>query len=83
MAFNVILIWCRLFKYLTFNRDIGLLVIMIMEMFKDIGLWTLVSLVFLGGFTAAFVAIADASSVRESEDHPLTVPLWVRAHGRH
>jgi hypothetical protein len=76
MAFNVILIWCRLFKYLALNQAVGLLVIMIMEMFKDIALWTLVSLVFMGGFTVAFVAIADPLALHDSADHPLTVPLW-------
>lgn len=76
MAFNVILIWCRLFKYLAINYALGVLVIMIMEMFKDIALWTLVSLVFLGGFTVAFVAISDPLVLHDSMDHPLTVPLW-------
>ena len=76
MAFVVVLIWCRLFKYLALNQDIGLLVIMIMEMFNDIALWTLVSLVFLGAFTVAFVAISDPFVLHGSPDHPLTVPLW-------
>jgi len=76
LAFNTILIWCRLFKYLGLNQSIGILVIMIMEMFKDIALWTLVSLIFMGGFTVAFVAISNPFVLHDSPDHPLTVPLW-------
>ena len=47
-----------------------------MAMFKDIALWTLVSLVFTGGFTVAFVAISDPAAVHASPDHPITVPMW-------
>ena len=76
MAFSVLLIWCRLFKYLQLDQSIGLLVIMVMAMFKDIALWVLLSSVFLGAFTVAFVAIADPYKIPASGDHPLTTPIW-------
>jgi len=77
LAFSVLLIWCRLFKYLQLSQTIGLLVIMIQEMFNDIALWVLVSIVFLGAFTVSFVAISDPHAVEHSEfDHPLTTPVW-------
>lgn len=76
MAFSVLLIWCRLFKYLQLDQSIGLLVIMVMAMFKDIALWVLVSSVFLGAFTVAFVAIADPYKIPDTGDHPLTTPIW-------
>ena len=76
LAFSVLLIWCRLFKYLQLSQTIGLLVIMIMEMFNDIALWVLVSIIFIGAFTTAFVAISDPTHIETSDDHPLTVPIW-------
>lgn len=77
MAFITLLIWIRLFKYLMLSNSIGILVIMIMEMFKDIVLWALVSMVFLGAYTVAFVSISDPDVAFDSTgDHPLTVPLW-------
>ena len=76
MAFAVILVWCRLFKYLQMDAQIGLLVIMFTAMMKDIWHWVLLSAVFLGAFTVAFVAIADPYALVDSDDHPLTVPVW-------
>ena len=76
LSFNVILVWCRLFKYLSISREIGLLVIMIVAMMTDIFLWTLVSMVFLGAFTVAFISISDTSFIDQGGDHPVTVPLW-------
>ena len=52
----------RLFKFMQSDYTIGVLVIMIMKMLNDIYMWTLVSLVFLGGFTVAFVAISQVES---------------------
>ena len=65
LAFSVLLIWCRLFKYLQLSQTIGLLVIMIMEMFNDIALWVLVSIIFIGAFTTAFVAISDPTHIEK------------------
>lgn len=76
MAFSVLLVWCRLFKYLQLSQSIGLLVIMFMEMMKDIFLWVFLSSIFLGAFTVAFVAIADPYALAGSPDHPLTTPVW-------
>ena len=45
-------------------------------MFNDIILWTLVSIIFLGAFTVAFIAISDPLAVDDSKDHPATTPLW-------
>jgi hypothetical protein len=36
----------------------------------------LLSSVFLGAFTVAFVAIADPYKIPASGDHPLTTPIW-------
>ena len=49
---------------------------MIMEMFKDISLWALVTSIFLGAFTTSFVAISNPYVLQDSDDHPLTVPVW-------
>ena len=77
LAFSVVLVWCRLFKYLQSNQAIGLLVIMITEMFNDIALWGLVSAIFLGAFTVAFVSIADPYVVASGgTDHPMFAPVW-------
>ena len=77
LAFSVVLVWCRLFKYLQSNQAIGLLVIMITEMFNDILLWGLVSAIFLGAFTVAFVSIADPYVVASGgTDHPIFAPVW-------
>ena len=79
MAFASILIWCRLFKYLMLSQSVGLLVVMIMNMFKDIALWILVTAIFLAAFTTAFVAISansDASAIYDEGEGPLTAPMW-------
>ena len=77
VSFNVVLVWCRLFKYLSSDMEIGLLVIMIVNMMTDIYLWALVSMVFLGAFTVAFLSITDADSIdSESGSTPLNVPVW-------
>lgn len=77
-AFCILLIWCRIFKYLGSNQSIGLLVIMIMNMFNDIVLWALVSGIFIASYSVAFVTITnpDAIDQETTTDHPLTVPLW-------
>ena len=66
LAFALLFIWCRIFKYLTSNQSIGLLVIMIMNMFKDIVLWGLVSAIFVIAYTCAFVTLANPDTV----EHP-------------
>ena len=76
LSFNVVLVWCRMFKYLSINMEIGLLVIMVINMMTDIYLWSLVSMVFLGAFTIAFISIADTTKFDAGKDHPMTVPLW-------
>lgn len=76
LSFALLLIWCRIFKYLTSNQSIGLLVIMIMNMFKDIALWALVSGIFLAAYTVAFVTISDPDEVDYNADTPLMTPIW-------
>lgn len=77
LSFNVILVWCRIFKYLSSNMEIGLLVIMIVNMLEDIYLWGLVSMVFLGAFTVSFISITDPAAIDvENGGHPLSTPLW-------
>ena len=76
LAFALLFIWCRIFKYLTSNQSIGLLIIMIQNMFKDIVLWALVSVIFLAAYTVAFVTISDPSEVDYGADTPITAPIW-------
>ena len=78
LTMNVLFVWCRIFKYLSIiNHDIGLLVIMLIEMLVDISVWTLVSSVFLGAFTVIFFSISDVTKIEEDTDAtPLTVPFW-------
>ena len=68
---TVILAWCRMLKFLMLFESVGVLIIMIMEMFKDIALWGLVSTVFTVAFSVAFVANANAPWLEVSK-----MPLW-------
>jgi len=78
LAFSLLFTWCRVFQYLTSNQSIGLLVIMIINMFQDIALWALVSGIFLAAFTVAFVTISspDAIGHGDGDASPITVALW-------
>jgi len=49
---------------------------MIMEMFKDIVLWALVSAIFLIAYTVAFVTISNPDEIDAGGDQPLTVTFW-------
>ena len=76
MCFAVILVWCRLFKYLQLDYNLGVLVIVLMRMTKDIAMWMLLSSIVLVAFTVSFVSIANPYVLEESGDKPEAAPIW-------
>ena len=68
---TAILVWCRMLKFLQLSESVGVLVIMIMAMFKDIALWGLVSTIFTIAFTVSFVA-NSSGPVSET----VVMPIW-------
>ena len=76
MCFANVLTWCRLFKYLQTDYNLGVLVLILMRMTKDIAMWFAISSIVLIAFTVAFVAITNPYIVEDSGNHPVTTPLW-------
>ena len=76
MSFVVICIWFRMYKYFATSHDVGPLVVMISHMLNDLVVWFQVTAIIVGAFMVAFVAISDPLAVAESDETPLTVPLW-------
>ena len=58
-CFAVILVWVRILKFLQLDYNLGVLVIILMRMTKDIVVWGVVNAIVLIAFTVAFVSIAD------------------------
>ena len=75
-CFAVIMVWCRLFKYLQLDYNLGVLVIILMRMTKDIMMWFTLCIIVLLAFTVTFVSIANPYVIEDSGEHPLTAPLW-------
>jgi hypothetical protein len=76
MCFAVIMTWCRLFKFLQMDYNLGVLVIILMRMTKDIGMWFVMTSIVLVSFTVAFVSITNPFVIEDSGHHPMTAPLW-------
>lgn len=76
MCFAVVLVWCRLFKFLQLDYNLGVLVIILMKMVKDIAMWLVLSSICLIAFTVSFVAITNPYVLEETGNHPITAPLW-------
>ena len=76
MCFAVVLVWCRLFKYLQLDYNLGVLVIILTRMMKDIAMWFTISAIVLIAFTVAFVSITNPYIVEDSGNTPLYAPLW-------
>jgi len=75
-CFAVILVWVRILKFLQLDYNLGVLVIILMRMTKDIVVWGVVNAIVLIAFTVAFVSIADPFVVESSGGDPMTAPLW-------
>ena len=75
-CFAVILVWVRILKFLQLDYNLGVLVIILMRMTKDIVVWGVVNAIVLIAFTVAFVSIADPFIVESSGGDPMTAPLW-------
>ena len=75
-CFAVILVWVRILKFLQLDYNLGVLVIILMRMTKDIVVWGVVNAIVLIAFTVAFVSIADPSVVGSGGGDPMTAPLW-------
>ena len=75
-CFAVILVWVRILKFLQLDYNLGVLVIILMRMTKDIVVWGVVNAIVLMAFTVAFVSIADPFIVESSGGDPMTAPLW-------
>jgi hypothetical protein len=76
MCFASILVWCRLFKYLQIDYNLGVLVIILTRMVKDIAMWFTLTSIVLVAFTVAFVSITNPYVIEDSGNHPITAPLW-------
>jgi len=69
-------VWGRMFKYLQLDYNLGVLVIILMRMTKDIAMWMILSSIVLLAFTVSFTAIANPYVVEGSGNHPLFAPIW-------
>lgn len=76
LCFAVVAVWGRMFKYLQLDYNLGVLVIILMRMTKDIAMWITMSSIVLLAFTVSFVSIANPYVLEESGNHPITAPLW-------
>uniref|UniRef100_A0A7S3B8D3 Ion transport domain-containing protein n=1 Tax=Haptolina ericina TaxID=156174 RepID=A0A7S3B8D3_9EUKA len=74
LALNSLLVWCRLLQYLSMHKSSGVLIIMVMEMIKDMGTWVVLSIVFMLAFTTAFLGISATPD--GSFQGPIALPAW-------
>ena len=72
-----VLVWCRVLQHFSTSRDIGVLIIMIIEMASDMRIWILLSVIFTFAFMFTFAAITDDSVDDSAEPyHALAIPIW-------
>jgi hypothetical protein len=76
LCFAVVAVWGRMFKYLQLDYNLGVLVIILMRMTKDIAMWITMSSIVLLAFTVSFTAIANPYVVEASGNHPYSAPIW-------
>ena len=76
LCFAVVLVWSRMFKYLQLDYNLGVLVIILMRMTKDIAMWMTISSIVLLAFTVSFVSIANPYVIEDSGASPLSTPIW-------
>jgi len=68
-----VLVWCRVLQHYSTQREIGVLIIIIIEMVSDMKIWMLLSIIFLLAFSVTFIAI---SAPYTSAQTTLAGALW-------
>ena len=72
LAIVNVLVWCRVLQHYSTQREIGVLIIMIINMMTDMKIWILLSTVFTLAFLVTFVALAGDAPVETT----LTSSMW-------
>ena len=73
LAFLNVMVWCRVLQHYSMQQDIGVLILMITHMLRDMQLWMLLSVIFLFSFGVTFAAINHSE---ESPIASLISPWW-------
>ena len=71
-AINV-MVWIRVLQHYSTQQGVGVLIIMIIEMLKDMQLWMVLSTIFLIAFAITFASIAEHAT---SPFQALASPVW-------
>jgi len=66
-------VWIRVLQHYSTQQGVGVLIIMIIEMLKDMKLWMVLSSIFLVAFAISFLSIAEHA---ESPLEALAAPVW-------
>ena len=61
-----VIVWVRVLQHYSTQREIGVLIIMIIEMVSDLKIWMLLTAVFTFAFMVTFVAIASDGPVEKT-----------------
>ena len=77
LAMVNVLVWCRVLQHFSTSRNVGVLIIMIIEMASDMRIWILLSIIFTCAFMVTFAAITDPALDESAQPyHALTIPIW-------
>ena len=76
LAFVNILVWCRVLQHFSTSREIGVLIIMIIEMASDMRIWMLLSVIFTLAFMVTFAALGEADAEAGTTMKALEIPIW-------
>jgi len=69
-----VLVWCRVLQHYSTQREIGVLIIMIINMITDMKTWILLSIIFLLAFCVTFIGLTDEGA--SGIDTTIAGALW-------
>ena len=67
-----VVVWFRLLQHYSDQRNVGVLIIIVIDMIKDMKIWLLLSIIFLVAFMVTFLAITDPMT-------PVELPIATEA----